>query len=262
MAVETGDKVTLIGGGAAIDLDKVDPNGAAASQLVRVNAGQTALESSGKTVPTGDIVGTTDTQTLTNKTLTAPALGTPASGLLSNCTGLPNASVVGLGSAALLASSTFATSAQGTTADAALPKAGGTMTGDLDVTSGIFVNLNAGGNRYSLDHNLASSSIRFLINNTGFVNAAYYMSTTAFWTGTSEDLGTDSFAWSNIYLKQAVKFAKTTTTPSAPASATRMNMYFKGTLIVFQYNDGGTVRYKYLNLSGTSGTWTHTLTAP
>lgn len=39
--------------------------------------------------PTGDLVGTTDTQTLTNKTLTAPALGTPISGNLTSCTGLP-----------------------------------------------------------------------------------------------------------------------------------------------------------------------------
>ena len=39
--------------------------------------------------PDGDLVGTTAIQTLTNKTLTAPDLGTPISGVLTNCTGLP-----------------------------------------------------------------------------------------------------------------------------------------------------------------------------
>ena len=48
--------------------------GLTASQLLRVNSGGTAIESSGKTVPTGSIVGTTDTQTLTNKTLTSPKI--------------------------------------------------------------------------------------------------------------------------------------------------------------------------------------------
>jgi hypothetical protein len=38
------------------------------------------------TPPAGTIVGTTETQTLSNKTLTAPILGTPTSGNLINCT--------------------------------------------------------------------------------------------------------------------------------------------------------------------------------
>jgi microcystin-dependent protein len=50
----------------------LDVTGLTVSQLVRVNAGGTAVESSGKTVPSGTIVGTTDSQTLTNKTLTSP----------------------------------------------------------------------------------------------------------------------------------------------------------------------------------------------
>lgn len=48
--------------------------GLTASQLLQVNSGGTAVESSGKTVPSGTIVGTTDSQTLTNKTLTTPTL--------------------------------------------------------------------------------------------------------------------------------------------------------------------------------------------
>ena len=52
----------------------LDITGISASQLVRVNAGATALE--GLTPPAGDLVGTTATQTLTNKTLTAPVIAT------------------------------------------------------------------------------------------------------------------------------------------------------------------------------------------
>jgi hypothetical protein len=43
---------------------------------------------------TDTLVGIAATQTLSNKTLVAPALGTPASGVLTNCTGLPTAGLV------------------------------------------------------------------------------------------------------------------------------------------------------------------------
>ena len=51
--------------------------------------GTGALPSNVTTTGGSAPVGTTDMQTLTNKTLVAPALGTPASGVLTNATGLP-----------------------------------------------------------------------------------------------------------------------------------------------------------------------------
>lgn len=52
------------------------------------------------------------------------------------------------------------------------------------------------------------------------------------------------------------------TTPNNPTSGSQVKIYMKTDAIVFQYNDGGTVRYKYLTLSGTGVTWTHSTTAP
>ena len=54
-------------------------------------------------VATDTLAGIAATQTLTNKTLVAPALGTPASGNLVNCTGIPAAS----GSVIQVKTSTF-----------------------------------------------------------------------------------------------------------------------------------------------------------
>lgn len=92
----------------------------------------TDLASGTITVPivTGTMVVDSATQTLSNKTLVAPALGTPVSGTLTNCTGLPAAGVVG--TAAILGANTFTrlqTITQGTANEGVLASTGYSLTG-------------------------------------------------------------------------------------------------------------------------------------
>lgn len=75
-----------------ISADSNTLSGIAASSFVVSDAsGNIDGAASQKAIPSGDVVGTSDSQTLTNKTLTSPVLttptlGTPASGTLSGCT--------------------------------------------------------------------------------------------------------------------------------------------------------------------------------
>lgn len=57
-------------------------------------------------------------------------------------------------------------------------------------------------------------------------------------------------------------FTERSGTPSNPTSGTEARIYMKGDKLIIQFNDGGTVRYKYLDLTGTGVTWTHTTSAP
>ena len=59
-------------------------------------------------VATDTLAGIAATQTLTNKTLVAPALGTPASGVLTNCTGVVSAALPA-GSVLQVVSSNYST---------------------------------------------------------------------------------------------------------------------------------------------------------
>jgi hypothetical protein len=52
------------------------------------------------------------------------------------------------------------------------------------------------------------------------------------------------------------------TTPSNPTAGAQTKHYFKGTKFIIQYNDSGTIRYKYLDMAGTGVTWVHTTSAP
>jgi hypothetical protein len=64
------------------------------------------------------------------------------------------------------------------------------------------------------------------------------------------------------YLNGEMTLAEMSVTPPNPTSGTEARLYMKGDKLIFQFNDGGTVRYKYLDLTGTGVTWVHTTSAP
>ena len=57
-------------------------------------------------------------------------------------------------------------------------------------------------------------------------------------------------------------FDEKDTTPASPAAGLRCKMYMKADKFIIQFNEGGTTQYKYLDLTGTTVTWTYTTTAP
>ena len=76
----------------------------------------------------------------------------------------------------------------------------------------------------------------------------------------AESIGKDGK--SGAYLDGHLTLREVSGTPSSPASGTEGRMYIKGDKLIIVFNDGGTVRYKYLDLTGTGVTWVHTTTAP
>jgi|DewCreStandDraft_4_1066084.scaffolds.fasta_scaffold04830_3 hypothetical protein len=53
-----------------------------------------------------------------------------------------------------------------------------------------------------------------------------------------------------------------TSTPANPSVSSEAKIYVKGSKLVVQFNDAGTVRYKWLDLTGTGTTWQHSTSAP
>ena len=66
----------------------------------------------------------------------------------------------------------------------------------------------------------------------------------------------------NVSLNGHQTLQELVSTPSSPTSGTQCRIYMKADKFIIQYNDGGTTRYKYLEMTGTGVTWVHTTVAP
>jgi hypothetical protein len=77
-------------------------------------------------------------------------------------------------------------------------------------------------------------------------------------TSSKIDLRTEGTSGGSTF----VRMLETTATPPNPAAGDAMHVYMKADKFVIQYNDGGTVRYKFLDLTGVGVTWQHSTTAP
>ncbi len=75
------------------------------------------------------------------------------------------------------------------------------------------------------------------------------------WSGTT-------WAPSDTTWSQVLVLAEQSGTPSDPTSGVQAKVYLKGDKLIIQFQEGSTVRYKYLDLTGTGVTWTHTTVAP
>lgn len=97
-------------------------------------------------------------------------------------------------------------------------------------------------------------TVRFIINKTtGYVTIGATDGSPNTTLG-ANILGAASYATAPKFIQGQ------TTTPSL--NEDEIVEYVIGSKKVFAYDDGGTVRYKYLDMAGTGVTWVHTTTPP
>lgn len=59
-----------------------------------------------------------------------------------------------------------------------------------------------------------------------------------------------------------LRLSEQSVAPSDLEDGTECRVYLKDDKFIIQYNDGGTIRYKYLGLTTDGVLWTHTTVAP
>jgi len=116
---------------------------------------------------------------------------------------------------------------------------------------------------YDIDGTFESRIISTLTRKSLVVTSAFTISGTGLTWFIYQPLyfGSAERPWKRLYTHEdsggGVRFGTGVT-----ATAGNALLYFKSGKLIIRWLDGNTTRYKYLNLSGTGVTWTHTTTAP
>jgi len=196
----------------------------------------------------------------------AGALGTPSSGTLTNCTGLPTAGIVDaavtLAKMADLAQDQFivrTTASTGVPQTATVTAAARTVLDDTTVDAMITT---LGGATYTGTGGIARKTNTTFTGTTTIPIAAIENGSVS---NAFEILGICTLG-SKLVLDGStgepyIAMTEMTTTPAAPTLSTVVNIYLRGDKLICQYTDG-TLRYKYMTLTGTGANWVQTTTAP
>lgn len=173
----------------------------------------------------------------------------------------------------IVESSGTTVAATGVKVDGAMCNIGQGVVENYDMTGGIalqvatsdnMINLLLKGSETGLQYNNSGQSrnqfrLGFNTCTTDIATAAAVGTSDVFQIAGDSGDGTTKYAQANI---GRLKLIELSAHPADPISGVAPHVYVKGDKLFAQYNDGGTVRYKYLDLTGTSATWTHTTVAP
>ena len=75
-------------------------------------------------------------------------------------------------------------------------------------------------------------------------------------------LGSQGSRWFEVDVGSHVRYAETTFDPIDLVESAEVVTYHKDNKIIHAFDDAGTVRYKYLDMTGTGTAWVHSTTAP